>query len=117
MNNGCADSPAETRLMTDEAGQYVPLGKEFASHDVVTHGIGEYVRGDAHTNTIEGYFSIFKRGMKGVYQHCGSDHLKRYLAEFDFRYNERSITDAERAAVALKGITGKRLTYRRINAA
>ena len=74
--------------------------------------IGEYVRGDAHTNTIEGYFSIFKRGMKGVYQHCSAEHLKRYLAEFDFRYNERTLTDSERASAALQGITGKRLTYR-----
>jgi transposase-like protein len=102
---------ASTRLMTDEARQYIPLGKGFAEHHTVNHGIGEYVRGDAYTNTIEGYFSIFKRGMKGVYQHCSSDHLKRYLAEFDFRYNERDITDAERSAIMLQGIKGKRLTY------
>lgn len=107
---------ADSRLMTDEGGQYVPLGKDFAEHHAVKHSIGEYVRGDAHTNTIEGYFGIFKRGMVGVYQHCRSHHLKRYLAEFDFRYNEREISDAERAAVALKGIQGKRLTYRRIDA-
>lgn len=67
----------------------------------------------AHTNTIEGYFSIFKRGMKGVYQHCGEQHLQRYLCEFDFRYNHRHVDDAERALAALKGIEGKRLTYRR----
>lgn len=102
---------AATRLMTDEARQYKPLGKAFAEHHTVNHGIGEYVRGDAYTNTIEGYFSIFKRGMKGVYQHCSSDHLKRYLAEFDFRYNERDLTDMERANVVLAGIKGKRLTY------
>ena len=70
------------------------------------------MRGDAHTNTIENYFSIFKRGMVGVDQHCGEQHLKRYLAEFDFRFNERSLTDSERTAVALKSIQGKRLTYR-----
>jgi len=103
---------ADTRLMTDEARQYIPLGKGFAEHHAVNHGIGEYVRGDAHTNTIEGYFSIFKRGMKGVYQHCSSNHLKRYLCEFDFRYNAREITDSERMVAALAGIQGKRLTYR-----
>lgn len=105
-----------TRLMTDEASAYTLIGREYAEHGVVRHNIGEYVRGDNHTNTIEGYFSIFKRGMKGVYQHCGEQHLKRYLTEFDFRYNERDISDSERALVALKGIEGKRLTYRRINA-
>jgi transposase-like protein len=73
-----------THLMTDEARPYIPLGKQYAEHSVVAHGIGEYVRGGAHTNTIEGYFSIFKRGMKGVYQHCSAKHLKRYLAEFRF---------------------------------
>lgn len=103
---------ASSRLMTDEARQYIPLGKNFAEHQAVNHGIGEYVRGDAHTNNVEGYFSIFKRGMKGVYQHCSADHLKRYLAEFDFRYNEREISDLERTSVALAGIKGKRLTYR-----
>lgn len=102
----------ETALMTDEAYVYKKVGKEFASHDYTSHGIGEYVRGDIHTNTIEGYFSIFKRGMKGVYQHCSSDHLKRYLAEFDFRYNERDLSDVERSVALLEGISGKRLTYR-----
>lgn len=105
----------ETNLMTDESSVYKTIGKQFASHEVVKHSLGEYVRGGAHTNTIEGYFSIFKRGMKGVYQHCSEEHLKRYLAEFDFRYNERSITDMERAIIALKGISGKRLTYRRVD--
>lgn len=71
----------------------------------------EYVRGDIHTNTIEGFFSIFKRGMKGIYQHCKSTHLKRYLCEFDFRYNGRDLTDSERTILALQGIKGKRLTY------
>ena len=76
------------------------------------------MRGDIHTNTVQGYFSIFKRDMKGIYQHCGEKHLHRYLAEFDFRYNNRArfgIDDARRADVALRGIEGKRLTYRRIN--
>src|SRR5690606_34341124 len=79
----------EARVMTDEAGQYRGRLTKFAEHGVVRHGAGEYVRGDIHTNTIEGYFSIFKRGMKGVYQHCSEKHLHRYLAEFDFRYNNR----------------------------
>ena len=102
---------ADTTLYTDEAGQYKWAGKHFIDHDFVRHGIGEYVRGDVHTNTMENYFSIFKRGMKGIYQHCGKRHLKRYLAEFDFRYNNRAVTDVERANAALKGIGGKRLTY------
>ena len=106
----------ESDLRTDEAKFYRAVGKEFASHERVHHAIKEYVRGDAHTNTIEGYFSIFKRGIKGIYQHCSERHLHRYLTEFDFRYNQRSrfkISDSERAAKALKGIVGKRLTYRR----
>ena len=84
------------------------------------HSAGEYVRRDVHTNTVEGCFSAFKRGMKGVHQHCGEAHLHRYLAEFDFRHNRRSAlgyTDAMRAGEALKGIEGKRLTYRRIGEA
>ncbi len=105
----------ETRLMTDESRLYIGLGKWFASHETVTHSQGEYVRGDVHTNTVEGYFSIFKRGMRGVYQHCSEKHLHRYLAEFDFRYNNRSalgIEDVERTKSALAGVVGKRLTYR-----
>ncbi|HEY5047411.1 MAG TPA: IS1595 family transposase [Rhizomicrobium sp.] len=104
-----------TALMTDEASLYKAPGDFFASHDVVTHSKGEYVRGSAHTNTIEGYFSIFKRGMNGVYQHCSERHLHRYLAEFDFRYSNRvalGVSDAARAARILKGAEGKRLTYR-----
>jgi hypothetical protein len=84
------------------------------THHSVNHSIGEYVRGDVHTNTIEGYFSIMKRGITGVYHHVSAQHLKRYLAEFDFRYNERSglnVTDAERATKAVKGVVGKRMTY------
>jgi transposase-like protein len=105
----------EAKLMTDEAAYYTKVGAEFADHQIVRHGMGEYGRGEFHTNTIEGYFSIFKRGMKGVYQHCGKQHLHRYLAEFDFRYNNRvglGVHDVERADRALKGIIGKRLTYR-----
>ncbi len=108
----------EARLMTDEARHYVKVGREFADHQVVQHERGEYGRGDAHTNTIEGFFSIFKRGMKGVYQHCGEHHLHRYLTEFDFRYSNRSalgVDDDARAIAALKGIAGRRLTYRRPN--
>jgi transposase-like protein len=102
----------QSSLMTDEYAAYKAIGKEFASHESVAHSKDEYVRGLAHTNSIEGFFSIFKRGMKGVYQHCGEQHLKRYLCEFDFRYSERHLTDTERANVALAGIVGKRLTYR-----
>ena len=104
----------ETRLMTDESGIYITVGKDFAGHETVNHGSDEYVRGEAHTNTIEGFFSVFKRGMKGVYQHCGEQHLHRYLAEFDFRYNTRTrlgVSDAARARKAVEGSVGKRLTY------
>ena len=104
----------EARLMTDEAPYYTLIGREFTEHGVVHHFRGEYGRGDIHTNTIKGYFSIFKRGMKGVYQHCAKRHLHRYLAEFDFRYNQRTalgVEDEERAEKLLRGIIGKRLTY------
>ena len=105
----------ESDLMTDEAGQYRSIGKGFGSHGFVTHSAGQYVDGPVHTNTVEGYFSIFKRGMKGVYQHCSEKHLHRYLAEFDFRYNHREaagIGDQQRADSALQSVVGKRLTYR-----
>lgn len=105
----------DSTYMTDEASYHKLMGYKFAKHETVAHQDKEYVRGDAHTNTIEGFFSIFKRGMKGTYQHCGANHLQRYLTEFDFRYTNREIEDAERAAVALKNIEGRRLTYRRIN--
>lgn len=107
-----ANIDAETQIVTDEAGQYTYLKRDFAGHEYVSHGKGEYGRGPIHTNTIEGYFSIFKRGMKGVYQHCAKKHLHRYVAEFEFRYNERKITDSERADVLLGGAVGKRLLYR-----
>ncbi len=104
-------------LMTDEAPVYWPLDKDFAGHGSVNHSAEEYVRGHFwHTNTVEGYFSILKRGVYGVYHHVSAQHLHRYLAEFDFRYNEREglgVDDAERMAKALKGAPGKRLTYRR----
>lgn len=109
-----ANVAKEARLMTDEARMYWSVGKEFASHERVFHGIREYARGDVTTNTVEGYFSIFKRGMRGIYQHCGEQHLHRYLAEFDFRYSNRvalGINDTARADRALVGIAGKRLTY------
>lgn len=107
-------------LYTDESKLYTNTGKEFASHDTVHHSSGEYVRGTVHTNTIENVFSVFKRGMTGVYQHCGEAHLHRYLAEFDFRYNRRTklgFTDQMRHDELLEGIRGKRLTYRRIGEA
>lgn len=106
-----------SHFRTDELPLYQAIGWHFASHEMVKHSADEYVRGDAHTNTVEGFFSIFKRGMRGVYQHCGEQHLHRYLTEFDFRYSNRAalgVDDAERAQRALKGIEGKRLTYRRI---
>ena len=109
----------ESRIETDEAMVYRKIGRQFeGGHFAVNHGKEEYVRGDHFTNTIEGFFSIFKRGMKGVYQHCGEQHLHRYLAEFDFRYNNRialGVDDVTRADEALKGIVGKRLTYRMPN--
>jgi transposase-like protein len=104
----------ENVLMTDESNLYTKVGRTFEDHEFVNHGAGEYVRDEVHTNTVEGYFSIFKRGFKGIYQHCGEQHLHRYLAEYDFRYNARTrlgYTDAQRAAKALKGADGKRLTY------
>ena len=118
-----------TRLMTDGEGQYRLVAPMFASHDVVNHGAGEYVRGDAYTNTVEGYFSILKRGIVGTFHHVSAQHLQRYVTEFDFRYNHRETkvkvngkwvktghSDAERMTELLKGISGKRLTYRRIGA-
>jgi transposase-like protein len=105
----------ESILSTDESRLYVKLGKEFEAHKRVRHAAHQYVKGIAHTNTIEGVFSIFKRGMKGIYQHCSEKHLHRYLAEYDFRYNNRvalGVNDLARAQNAVKGIVGKRLTYR-----
>lgn len=109
----------DSDLNTDEAQHYKSIGKSFASHDAVNHSAEEYVRREGEklitTNTVEGYFGIFKRGMVGVYQHCAEHHLQKYLNEFDFRYSNRSalgVEDTERATLAVKGARGKRLTYR-----
>jgi transposase-like protein len=110
-----ANLSKEPALMTDEANWYKAVGKEFASHETVTHSKEENVRGNVHTNTVEGFYSIFKRGTKGVYQHCSEKHLHRYLVEFDFRYSNRvalGVNDEARAGRALTGFAGKRLTYR-----
>jgi transposase-like protein len=104
-----------TKVMTDEASQYRKLKKHFPDHETVNHGADEYVRGEAHTNTVEDFYSVFKRGMKGIYQHCSDRHLQRYVTEFDFRYNNRvalGVDDESRFTNALKGIIGKRLTYK-----
>jgi transposase-like protein len=108
----------ETRLHTDESRIYSKMAEKVAEHQTVNHRSGEYVRGDVHTNTVESYFSIFKRGMRGTYQHCAEKHLHRYLAEFDFRHNNRvalGVNDIARADQILTGIVGKRLTYRTTN--
>jgi len=111
----------EARILSDDASWYSPLSLVFSDHQAVNHSKYEYVRPSdrsVHTNTVEGFFSIFKRGMKGIYQHCGKEHLHRYLAEFDFRYSERAalgINDAARAEKLLIGVKGKRLTYRTVN--
>jgi transposase-like protein len=114
----------ESRLHTDESRLYIKVGAEFAAHETVTHSAKEYVRYAKakdgteyaiHTNTLEGYFSIFKRGMRGIYQHCKEKHLHRYLAEYDHRYNHRvalGYSDIDRTLAAIKGVAGKRLTYR-----
>ena len=104
----------DSRFMTDEASVYGGIGWNFASHQTVMHTAKEYVRGEVYTNTIEGYFSILKRGIYGVYQHVSEAHLQRYLSEFDFRYSHRIKTgfdDVKRADLALEGVKGKRLTY------
>ncbi len=108
----------EAKLLTDQAKLYKHIGKEFAEHHTVNHSIGEYVKKEnpvLHTNTVENFFSVFKRGMKGTYQHCGHNHLNRYLTEFGFRYNNRvalEISDRQRAERLLQGVAGRRLTYR-----
>ena len=104
------------RLMTDSAGLYTKIGESFASHETVDHSIGEYARDDVTTNTVESYFGILKRGITGIYQHVSPEHLHRYVGEFSFRHNNRvalKINDQQRAINALKGIGGKRLTYKR----
>lgn len=105
----------ESTLFTDESRLYSRIADHVAGHDTVRHTSGEYVRGEVHTNTVESYFSVFKRGMRGTYQHCKEKHLHRYLAEFDFRHNNRvalGVNDNSRADQVLSGIVGKRLTYR-----
>jgi transposase-like protein len=104
----------KSRLHTDESNLYPMVGEEFAKHETVKHSAKEYVRGDVHTNSAEGFFGLFKRGMAGVYHHCGEQHLQRYLDEFSFRYSNRSklgVNDASRAKLAIKGAEGRRLTY------
>jgi transposase-like protein len=116
-----ANVAREARVMTDEHSGYRDARKFFAAHGTTSHGKGEYVNlqdRSIHSNTVEGYFSIFKRGMRGVYQHCGEDHLHRYLAEFEFRYNNRAAlgcNDSDRSEAAIKGIIGKRLTYKSVD--
>lgn len=105
----------KSHFRTDESGVYWRTGEEFKSHRTVNHSADEYVRGDAHTSTVEGYFSIFKRGIYGVYHHVSETHLHRYLAEFDFRFSNRvalGVNDVERVTRAIQGATGKRLLYR-----
>lgn len=103
----------ESAIMTDGANCYYRLSDEFSSHGTVDHQSGEYVRGAIHVNTLECFFSIMKRGLSGVYQHVGAGHLKRYIGEFDFRFNHRNISDEDRTVLALRGIAGKRLLYTR----
>ena len=108
------DASSKSHLRTDEAPVFTLIGFRFASHQTVAHKKDEYVRGDIHTNTVEGFFSILKRGIYGVYQHVSEAHLQRYLAEFDFRYSNREklgVNDTARADRALKGAKGRRLTY------
>jgi len=110
----------KSRLHTDESRLYTKVGAELGSHETVKHSAGEYARGDVHTNSAEGFFGVFKKGMTGVYQHCAEKHLHRYLGEYEFRHNTRTklgFTDAMRAQAAVAGIEGKRLTYRRTNGA
>jgi transposase-like protein len=102
----------DAALMTDGLASYQGLHREFASHDVIEHHRGEYVRGDVHTQTVEGYFANLKRGVNGIYHHVSRAHLDRYLAEFDFRYNARHVSDSARTVAALSGAEGKRLKYR-----
>src|SRR5258707_1479088 len=115
-----AHADTKSNLMTDQANAYRAIGRQFASHEGVNHSAEEWARKladgtKAHTNTVEGFFSIFKRGMRGIYQHCDERHLHRYLAEFDFRYSNRvalGVSDEERTDRLIHGIVGKRLTYR-----
>jgi len=117
-----ANVAPDTRLLTDSSNAYRRIGAELTDHQAVNHSKHEYVRKgepDIHTNTVEGTFSIFKRGMRGIYQHCAAKHLPRYLDEFDFRYSNRialGVDDCTRADNALLGVVGKRLTYETVSA-
>jgi hypothetical protein len=105
-----------SRIMTDDWASYRGIGTEFTGgHQTVNHSAGEYARGDAHTNTAEGYFAILKRGIMGIYHHVGTQYLDQYLAEFDFRYSNRSVTDGARTVAGLRKVEGKRLMLRRPN--
>jgi transposase-like protein len=106
-----ANVSKSAHLMTDEHYAYTKLGREFASHGVTKHVAGEYARGEVHSNTVESSFSLLKRGLIGTFHHVGEQHLQRYVTEFDFRWNNRKITDTERAEVLLQQVHGKRLTY------
>jgi len=101
----------KARIITDQFGSYRGIGEFFASHEVVKHSEGEWARGDAHTNTAEGYFANLKRGPKGSYHHVSQRHLHRYLSEFDFRWNARDASDSARTVAALREAEGKRLKY------
>jgi transposase-like protein len=119
MTRALEGASRDSVLVTDQASMYRRVGWQFMGHLTVDHGRHEYVRGEVHTNTVEGTFSIFKRGMRGIYQHCSEKHLPRYLAEFDFRYSNRAklgVDDKARADIALKGFAGKRLTYETVSA-
>jgi transposase-like protein len=110
----------DSRLQTDESRLYTRVGREFTAHETVTHSKGEYARGDVHVNSAEGFFGIFKRGMRGIYQHCAEKHLHRYLAEYEFRYNYRvrlGFSDMDRTIAAMRGAEGKRLTYQQTDSA
>jgi len=110
-----SNADTKSKLMTDDRKSYPAIGRRFAGHGSVNHSAEEWVRGETHINTVEGFFSVFKRGMVGVYQHCTERHLHRYLAEFDFRYSNRmalGIDDEQRTERAIRGIIGKRLTYK-----
>jgi len=115
-----ANVARESRLHTDESRLYLGADAHVSAHETVNHSVKEYARGDVNTNTVKGFFSIFKRGMKGIYQHCGEQHLHRYLSEYDFRYNNRialGVDDENRAVKALKSVVGKRLTYKTVGGA
>ena len=115
-----ANVARESRLHTDESRLYLGADAHVSAHETVNHSVKEYARGDVNTNTVKGFFSIFKRGMKGIYQHCGERHLHRYLSEYDFRYNNRialGVDDENRAVKALKSVVGKRLTYKTVGGA